>query len=77
MDSEKGIVTVVGEVDPVYVTNQIRKSGKFAEIISVGPPKKPDPSPSNKQPNLPPCCPQCQVVTMRYEPSYDSFCSIL
>nr|XP_027102508.1 heavy metal-associated isoprenylated plant protein 2-like [Coffea arabica] len=38
-DAAKGILTVVGEVDPVCVITRVRKTGKDAEIISVGPPK--------------------------------------
>ncbi|KAF7138482.1 hypothetical protein RHSIM_Rhsim07G0216600 [Rhododendron simsii] len=49
VDSEKGIVTVIGDVDPVKVTDQIRKAGKIVDIISVGPPKKPEPKKEEKK----------------------------
>lgn len=34
------VVTIIGDVDPVLVTSKVRKAGKRAEIISVGPAKK-------------------------------------
>ncbi|KAM7478569.1 hypothetical protein LguiA_026782 [Lonicera macranthoides] len=77
IDSEKGTLTVVGSVDPVLVAKKVRKTGKMAEISSVGPPKKPD-SPT-KPPTipLPPCCNYCQFVPIPYT-SYDAgSCSIL
>ncbi|KAK4402071.1 Heavy metal-associated isoprenylated plant protein 2 [Sesamum angolense] len=70
VNAEKGILTVVGTVDPVCVTTQVRKAGNYAEITSVGPPKKPE-TPKPKPPEtekpkpvqpLPPCCDQCQLV---------------
>ncbi|KAL3538378.1 hypothetical protein ACH5RR_001758 [Cinchona calisaya] len=75
VDAEKGILTVVGEVDPVCVTTKVRKTGKYAEILSVGPPKKPDPPKPDKP--LPPCCPPCRFVTIDYEPYDSRICSIL
>ncbi|KAL0335359.1 UNVERIFIED_CONTAM: Heavy metal-associated isoprenylated plant protein 2 [Sesamum radiatum] len=39
VNAEKGILTVVGTVDPVCVTTQVRKAGNYAEITSVGPPR--------------------------------------
>ncbi|KAL7220663.1 hypothetical protein ACSBR2_013526 [Camellia fascicularis] len=35
----KGILTVIGNVDPVLVTTQVRKTRKVADLIGVGPPK--------------------------------------
>ncbi|KAL3515828.1 hypothetical protein ACH5RR_022730 [Cinchona calisaya] len=81
VNAEKGILTVVGEVDPVHLTNKVRKTGKQAEIISVGPPKKPDPpnKPDTGQKPLPPCCPNCQfvVVSSYYDPYDSRICTIL
>ncbi|KAG5541965.1 hypothetical protein RHGRI_021707 [Rhododendron griersonianum] len=48
-DGEKGIVTVIGDVDPAKVACQIRKTGKIVDIISVGPPKKPEPKKEEKK----------------------------
>ncbi|KAH7865889.1 hypothetical protein Vadar_012711 [Vaccinium darrowii] len=53
VDAEKGIVTVIGDVDPVCVTTQIRKAGKRVEIISVGPPPKPPAPGKEKKPPAP------------------------
>ncbi|GMP63567.1 hypothetical protein CsSME_00025200 [Camellia sinensis var. sinensis] len=64
VDAEKGTLTVIGNVDPVCVTTQVRrKTGKVVELISVGPPKPPDPKPQPSKPPicLPPCCKECQV----------------
>ncbi|KAM4118700.1 hypothetical protein ACJW30_03G001300 [Castanea mollissima] len=42
VDGEKGMLTIVGEVDPVLVVRNLKKIGKVPEIISVGPPKPPE-----------------------------------
>ncbi|KAA8535200.1 hypothetical protein F0562_030203 [Nyssa sinensis] len=86
VDAEKGTLTVIGEVDPVLVAIRLRKKGKEAKIISVGPPKPPEPPkkppaekpPPQKPPEkpLPPCCNQCQTVTI-YSFYDDGYCSIL
>ncbi|CAI9769255.1 unnamed protein product [Fraxinus pennsylvanica] len=79
VDVEKGTLTVVGGVDPVCIVTSIRKTGKCAEITSVGPPKKPEPKKeSPKKPcKLPACCKQCQLVAVRYDTYYGGPCSIL
>ncbi|KAL3515829.1 hypothetical protein ACH5RR_022731 [Cinchona calisaya] len=79
VNAEKGMLTVVGEVDPVYLTNKVRKAGKHAEILSVGPPKKPDPSkePDTDQKLLPPCCPNCQFAVVSNDPYDSRICTIL
>ncbi|KAL9141095.1 hypothetical protein ABFS82_14G080800 [Erythranthe guttata] len=81
LDAEKGILTVLGTVDPVCVATRIRKAGNHAEITSVGPPKPPEPikPPEPEKPKpLPPCCKQCQLVAVSFV-TYDSApaCSIL
>ncbi|KAE9458813.1 hypothetical protein C3L33_09288, partial [Rhododendron williamsianum] len=69
-DIEKGIVIVIGDVDPVKVTCRIRKTGKIVDIISIGPPNKPEPDkdPENPEeifpwswawPSCPPPCYHC------------------
>ncbi|KAF5946856.1 hypothetical protein HYC85_017084 [Camellia sinensis] len=68
VDAEKGTLTVIGNVDPVCVTTQVRrKTGKVVELISVGPPKPPDPKPQPSKPPicLPPCCKECQDMLCR------------
>ncbi|KAK9944084.1 hypothetical protein M0R45_009668 [Rubus argutus] len=76
VDDEKGTLTVVGVVDPLFIVKRLRKIGKNAEIISVGPeppPKPPSESTTSAQPrsdpvsfDLPPCCNQCQLVAVGY-----------
>ncbi|CAI9101410.1 OLC1v1038725C1 [Oldenlandia corymbosa var. corymbosa] len=75
IDAEKGMLTVVGEVDPVTVTRKVRKTGKHVEMISVGPPKKPE----EKKPELPlpHCCPQCQVIITETYDFGGRICTIL
>ena len=80
MDAAKGTLTVVGDVDPVLVTTQVRKTGKVVEIVSVGPPKKPDapkPKPSEPDITLPPRCNDCQLVAVSFAPYDRQYCSIL
>ncbi|KAF8394770.1 hypothetical protein HHK36_020985 [Tetracentron sinense] len=67
-DVQKGTLTVVGDVDPVLITNQVRKIGKVVEIISGGRPKPdaPKPQPDNK--SLPTCCNESQLVAVSFTP---------
>ncbi|KMT09984.1 hypothetical protein BVRB_5g122000 [Beta vulgaris subsp. vulgaris] len=39
MDGNKGILTVIGEVEPVPIFKALKKIGQTPEIVSVGPPK--------------------------------------
>lgn len=87
VDDEEGTLTVVGVVDPVCIVKRLRKIGKTAEIISVGPeppPKSTSESKTSDQPtsgsfsfDLPPCCNQCQLVAVG--PLFDDgrVCNIL
>ncbi|KAF3441004.1 hypothetical protein FNV43_RR19290 [Rhamnella rubrinervis] len=60
-DAGKGTLTVTGNADPYEIIVRTRKAGKFAEVVSVGPPpappkqdgpKKPDDKkPSQKKPD--------------------------
>ncbi|XP_028103450.1 heavy metal-associated isoprenylated plant protein 2-like [Camellia sinensis] len=82
VDSEKGILTVIGNVDPVLVANQVRKTGKVAELTGVGPPKAketPPPKPPTPVCIRDCCCNKCQLVAVSYAVPYDNnpFCSIL
>ncbi|KAK4787654.1 hypothetical protein SAY86_011487 [Trapa natans] len=52
IDEEKELLTVVGEIDPVLIAEQLRKVKKFAGIVSVGPNKPPEPP----KPQPPVCC---------------------
>ncbi|KAG9138720.1 hypothetical protein Leryth_021033 [Lithospermum erythrorhizon] len=79
LNKEKGILTVIGDVDPVKVTKQIRKAKKRAEIISVGAPKKPCTSPS-RMVMFNPClsaCSGCQVCTVVVDDPYYKRCTIV
>ncbi|KAF4373388.1 hypothetical protein CsatB_007023 [Cannabis sativa] len=75
VDPEKGTVTVVGDVDPVMIVKQIKKAGKCATIVSVGPPKP------IEQPKiiiiLPPYCNDCQLVAVSHTSYSSPGCSIL
>jgi len=41
VDSSKETLTVTGDVDPYDVIHQARKAGKYAEVVSIGPPPPP------------------------------------
>ncbi|KAK7406742.1 hypothetical protein VNO78_08372 [Psophocarpus tetragonolobus] len=66
-DEGKGTLTVTGDADPYEIIVRIRKAGKHAEVVSVGPPqappkqdqkkpeeKKPDPKKDEKAPQAQP-----------------------
>ena len=77
IDGEK--VTVVGDVDPVLITEAVRKIGKVAEIESVGPPKPPEHKSPVKNPHPPWCydyC-YCHLVPVSHAPYDSAPCSIL
>ncbi|XP_028099239.1 heavy metal-associated isoprenylated plant protein 2-like [Camellia sinensis] len=63
VDSEKGILTVIGNVDPVLVATQVRKTRKVADLIGVGPPKakekRPDPPKFEPVKCIPNHCNEC------------------
>ncbi|CAI8588665.1 unnamed protein product [Vicia faba] len=42
-DEEKGTLTIIGNADPYDIIVRIRKAGKSAQILSIGPPLDPDP----------------------------------
>ncbi|XP_057969877.1 heavy metal-associated isoprenylated plant protein 2-like [Malania oleifera] len=82
VDGEKRTVTVLGRVDPVKVASAVRKTGKMAEILTVGPPKPPDTKPnvpSEPPRSLPVTCNDCRGVVVEFVNQHDSpaFCSIL
>ncbi|GKB46972.1 hypothetical protein Tco_0897725, partial [Tanacetum coccineum] len=58
MELEKQLLIVIGDVDPVCIVARVRKIGKIAEIVTVGPPKKPDPP----KPNAEPCKDLCKII---------------
>ncbi|KDP44572.1 hypothetical protein JCGZ_22154 [Jatropha curcas] len=85
VDEAKGTLTVTGTADPYDIIVRVRKAGKHAEVVSIGPPPPPPKQdakkPEQKKPDsvhYPPSCTQCQrivVVPMGYEPSPS--CSIM
>ncbi|XP_010266364.1 PREDICTED: heavy metal-associated isoprenylated plant protein 27-like [Nelumbo nucifera] len=83
VDAEKDILTVIGEIDPVKVVKQIKKIKKEADIITVGPPEKPENKESKKSDDkdkpkpLPPCCHDCQLITIGYGYEDGRVCTIL
>ncbi|KAG8640690.1 hypothetical protein MANES_13G076069v8 [Manihot esculenta] len=80
VDGNKGELTVIGNVDPVLLTKQLRKKKKGAVIISVGPPKKETPKKEAQKlcESLPSYCKQCQLVAVGFSPYDDGqLCSIL
>ncbi|KAK3022174.1 hypothetical protein RJ639_045369, partial [Escallonia herrerae] len=83
VDVGKGMVTVIGDVDPVCVTKKVRKTGKVTELVSVGPPakekepKETKPTKASPQKPLPPCCKECQLVAVSYTFYDGGVCSIL
>ncbi|XP_020216223.1 heavy metal-associated isoprenylated plant protein 43 [Cajanus cajan] len=42
-DEGKGTLTVTGDADPYEIIVRIRKAGKHAEVVSIGPPPAPPP----------------------------------
>ncbi|XP_014520551.1 heavy metal-associated isoprenylated plant protein 43 [Vigna radiata var. radiata] len=48
-DEGKGTLTVTGDADPYDIIVRIRKAGKHAEVVSVGPPPAP-PKQEQKKP---------------------------
>ena len=41
VDAAKGTLTVTGNADPYDIIVRCRKAGKFAEVVTVGPPPAP------------------------------------
>ncbi|XP_050278455.1 heavy metal-associated isoprenylated plant protein 2-like [Quercus robur] len=81
VDGEKGMLTIVGDVDPVLVVRNLKKIGKVPEIISVGPPKPPEYCEEFKFRECRPCppsCKECQLIFTTYPYINDGrTCSIL
>ncbi|KAF3964700.1 hypothetical protein CMV_011047 [Castanea mollissima] len=80
VDGEKGMLTIVGDVDPVLVVRNLKKIGKVPEIISVGPPKPPEYCEEFKFRECRPCppsCRECQLIFTSYPYNDGRTCSIL
>lgn len=51
VDGAKGTLSVTGDADPYDIIVKTRKVGKFAEVVSIGPPPKPqEKKPEEKKP---------------------------
>ncbi|KAJ1408851.1 Heavy metal-associated domain, HMA [Sesbania bispinosa] len=50
VDEGKGTLTVTGDADPYEIIVRIRKAGKYAEIVSIGPPPAPPKQDAQKKP---------------------------
>ncbi|KAL1567919.1 heavy metal-associated isoprenylated plant protein 43-like [Salvia divinorum] len=51
VDGAKGTLSVTGDADPYEIIVKTRKVGKFAEVVSIGPPPKPqEKKPEPKKP---------------------------
>lgn len=49
LDGAKGTLSVTGDADPYEIVVKTRKAGKYAEVVSIGPP----PKPQEKKPEQP------------------------
>lgn len=77
VDAAKATLTVTGNVDPYKVILRARKAGKYAEVVSIGPPppppkpepqKKPDdkkPDDKKPEPKVHFCDPYCYPICNR------------
>ncbi|XP_009791039.1 heavy metal-associated isoprenylated plant protein 2-like [Nicotiana tabacum] len=50
IDGTKGTLSVTGDADPYEVIVRSRKAGKFAEVVSIGPPPAPPKPDGQKMP---------------------------
>ncbi|KAI3450981.1 hypothetical protein Pfo_007646 [Paulownia fortunei] len=49
VDGEKGTLSVTGDADPYEIIVKVRKAGKFADVVSVGPPPAPQKQDAQKK----------------------------
>ena len=77
-DPEKGTLDVIGDADPYKIVMCIRKAGKKAQIVTIGPPKPPEKKPDDLCKELAKLCPcsypgscwACRpvpIMTMEYQ----------
>ncbi|XP_010679772.2 heavy metal-associated isoprenylated plant protein 2 [Beta vulgaris subsp. vulgaris] len=66
-DIEKGTIAVIGDADPYAIITRLRKAGKSAQFVTVGPPPKPE----EKKPD--PKCPYPYPYSYSY-PYPNGFC---
>ncbi|KAH6754875.1 hypothetical protein C2S52_021309 [Perilla frutescens var. hirtella] len=53
VDGAKGTLSVTGDADPYEIIVKTRKAGKFAEVVSIGPPPKPQDDKKKPEPKKP------------------------
>lgn len=90
-DPEKGTIAVIGVADPYDIIMRLRKAGKKASFVSVGPPPKPEEKkPDDKCKDVMKICHQCPcsypggcwackpitVMTLDYQDPYPP-CSLM
>ncbi|KAM0932890.1 putative heavy metal-associated domain, HMA, heavy metal-associated domain superfamily [Dioscorea sansibarensis] len=78
LDSLKGLVTIVGDADPVHIIRNIRKFSKSAAFVSIGPFK--EEAKEEKKPVVDPprTCQKCDAwFIIRDDDYYYNYCSIL
>lgn len=83
-DASKGTLTVTGDCDPYEIIVRTRKVGKFVEVVSIGPPpkpqeKKPEPKKEEKKPDPRPqhICMPCDYYVVRACDEPNPSCSIM
>ncbi|KAL6222374.1 hypothetical protein ACLB2K_005766 [Fragaria x ananassa] len=71
VDAAKGTLTVTGNADPYDIIVRCRKAGKFAEVVTVGPPPaptKPKEDEKKKQEEKKPVVQKDQLPYYMYQP---------
>ncbi|KAJ0039535.1 hypothetical protein Pint_28341 [Pistacia integerrima] len=71
-DAAKGTLTVTGNADPFEIIVRTRKTGKFVQVVSIGPPPPPPKQDGQKKPeqkapihlHYPYGCPLCDRMTV-------------
>ncbi|XP_006340656.1 uncharacterized protein [Solanum tuberosum] len=66
IDGAKGTLSVTGNADPYEVIVRSRKAGKFAEVISIGPPPAPPKPDGPKKPEQKGSKPEPDPQTMAH-----------
>ncbi|KAI3461937.1 hypothetical protein Pfo_018600 [Paulownia fortunei] len=51
VDGAKGTLSVTGDADPYEIIVKTRKAGKYAEVVSIGPPPAPQKQEEKKKPD--------------------------
>lgn len=51
IDAAKGTISIVGNADPYEVIVQARKAGRYADVVTIGPPPPPEKKPEEKKDN--------------------------